>query len=288
MYNFHSTSTYTISPENHLISPPDNLIFHSPFFESSTDHLSSVSASIQSKINNVDDDASRDSIKEKIASHPLYSKLLDAYINCQKVGAPPEVAYLLDDIRRGNNAHKRNFTASTCLGDDPELDEFMETFWQLLVKYESDLVRPFDEATVFLDNIESQLRSLDIDEGGINDVSSESEVEMDGAEMKQDLKDKLLLKFGGGRISSLKHQFTKKKKKGKLPKEATQTLLDWWKSHNTWPYPTEGDKIWLAETSGLDPKQINNWFINQRKRHWKPSESMQLAFMGSDQCIYDD
>ena len=35
----------------------------------------------------------------------------------------------------------------------------------------------------------------------------------------------------------------------------------------------------LAETTGLDPKQINNWFINQRKRHWKPSESMQFASM---------
>ncbi|KAL9996359.1 putative transcription factor Homeodomain-TALE-KNOX family [Helianthus debilis subsp. tardiflorus] len=56
----------------------------------------------------------------------------------------------------------------------------------------------------------------------------------------------------------------------------------------------EGDKISLAETTGLDPKQINNWFINQRKRHWKPSESMQLAIMGGlplpvpDQYIYDD
>lgn len=39
----------------------------------------------------------------------------------------------------------------------------------------------------------------------------------------------------------------------------------------------EGDKIALAESTGLDQKQINNWFINQRKRHWKPSENMQLA-----------
>ena len=26
-------------------------------------------------------------------------------------------------------------------------------------------------------------------------------------------------------------------------------------------------------------KQINNWFINQRKRHWKPSEDMQFMVM---------
>lgn len=35
----------------------------------------------------------------------------------------------------------------------------------------------------------------------------------------------------------------------------------------------------LAEATGLDQKQINNWFINQRKRHWKPSEDMQFMVM---------
>lgn len=43
----------------------------------------------------------------------------------------------------------------------------------------------------------------------------------------------------------------------------------------------ETDKVFLAESTGLDQKQINNWFINQRKRHWKPSEDMQLAVMDS-------
>lgn len=43
----------------------------------------------------------------------------------------------------------------------------------------------------------------------------------------------------------------------------------------------EADKIALAESTGLDQRQINNWFINQRKRHWKPSESMQFAVMDS-------
>lgn len=41
----------------------------------------------------------------------------------------------------------------------------------------------------------------------------------------------------------------------------------------------ETDKVALAQSTGLDPKQINNWFINQRKRHWKPSEDMQFVVM---------
>lgn len=319
MYGFHSTSDYTISPENNLILPSEHTGFHPsvyhnwPFYGS--DDLLSAAASVvsdavsiettpdqiilprrrtnrqhdQARNNGDDDESSGDTIKEKIASHPSYSKLLDAYIDCHKVGAPPEIACLLDDIRLENDARKPNATASTnYLGVDPELDEFMETYYYILVKYKSDLARPFDEAAVFLGNIKTQLRNLCKDECTF---SSEEEFsgETDSTLMSQELKDTLMRKFGG-RISCLKQEFNKKKKKGKLPNEARQTLLDWWNSHYKWPYPTEGDKISLAEITGLDPKQINNWFINQRKRHWKPSESMQLAVMGGvpGQYIYDD
>ncbi|KAL0421394.1 UNVERIFIED_CONTAM: Homeobox protein knotted-1-like 6 [Sesamum latifolium] len=94
------------------------------------------------------------------------------------------------------------------------------------------------------------------------------------------LKDTLLRRYGS-HISSLKLEFSKKKKKGKLPKEATQTLLEWWNSHCKWPYPTEADKIALAKSTGLDQKQINNWFINKRKRQWKSPENMQLGVTDS-------
>ena len=54
---------------------------------------------------------------------------------------------------------------------------------------------------------------------------------------ERDLKSELLRKYGGY-LSGLKQEFSKKKKKGKLPKEARQTLLDWWTLHYKWPYPT--------------------------------------------------
>nr|POE61210.1 homeobox protein knotted-1-like 6 [Quercus suber] len=98
-------------------------------------------------------------IKAKIASHPGYPRLLQAYIDCQKVGAPPEIASLLDEIRQENDLCKID-TVSTCLGADPELDEFMETYCDMLVKYKSDLSRPFDEATTFLNKIQMQLSNL--------------------------------------------------------------------------------------------------------------------------------
>ncbi|XP_072983791.1 homeobox protein knotted-1-like 6 [Typha latifolia] len=239
-----------------------------------------------------DDDALRE-MKARIASHPRYPNLLQAYIDCQKVGAPPEIASLLDEIRRENGGR----TISGFLGADPELDDFMETYCDVLVKYRSDLARPFDEATNFLNSIESQLSDLckppppstslphfpDEATGSPEEEVSGGEIEAQESHLKgedRDLKDKLLRKYSGY-LSSLKQEFSKKKKIGKLPKEARQKLLDWWSAHYKWPYPTEADKIALAESTGLDQKQINNWFINQRKRHWKPSENMQFAVMDS-------
>ncbi|PKI59120.1 hypothetical protein CRG98_020486 [Punica granatum] len=96
----------------------------------------------------------------------------------------------------------------------------------------------------------------------------------------RELMDKLMRKYSGY-ISALKHEFSKKKKRGKLPKQARDILLEWWNVHYKWPYPTEVDKVALAESTGLDQKQINNWFINQRKRHWKPSDHMHFSLMES-------
>ncbi|ERN02729.1 hypothetical protein AMTRI_Chr03g141380 [Amborella trichopoda] len=232
------------------------------------------------------------SIKAKIATHPRYPTLLEAYIECQKVGAPPEIANLLEEIRRENHNYACNSNSVTgCLGADPELDQFMESYCEVLVKYKSDLAKPFDEATTFLNKIEMQLNNLcsgssrtcasDELAGSSDDELSGGEIDLQETRSRgedRELKDKLLRKYSGY-LSSLKQEFSKKKKKGKLPKEARQTLLDWWNIHYKWPYPTESDKIALAESTGLDQKQINNWFINQRKRHWKPSENMQFAVM---------
>ncbi len=49
------------------------------------------------------------------------------------------------------------------------------------------------------------------------------------------------------------------------------------------PIEQESEKLALAEATSLDQKQINNWLINQRKRHWKPSEDMQLMVMDGQQ-----
>lgn len=61
----------------------------------------------------------------------------------------------------------------------------------------------------------------------------------------------------------------KKKTKGKREKTspASQKLLkEWLFSHSRCPYPTEDDKQNLCRMTGLSLQQLNNWFINARRR----------------------
>ncbi|PQQ05403.1 knotted-like transcription factor [Prunus yedoensis var. nudiflora] len=241
-----------------------------------------------------------EAIKAKIIAHPQYSNLLEAYMDCQRVGAPSEVVARLTAARQEFEARQRSSVASREASKDPELDQFMEAYYDMLVKYREELTRPIQEAMDFMRRIETQLNMLGNNNApplrifspsedkceGIG--SSEERQENSGGETEvpeidpraedRELKNHLLKKYSGY-LSSLKQELSKKKKKGKLPKDARQKLLSWWELHYKWPYPSESEKVALAESTGLDQKQINNWFINQRKRHWKPSEDMQFMVM---------
>ncbi|KAA8522328.1 hypothetical protein F0562_013311 [Nyssa sinensis] len=80
---------------------------------------------------------------------------------------------------------------------------------------------------------------------------------------------KIELKQGfKSRIEDVREEILRKRRAGKLPGDTTSVLKTWWQQHSKWPYPTEDDKAKLVEETGLQLKQINNWFINQRKRNW--------------------
>ncbi|CAI9760256.1 unnamed protein product [Fraxinus pennsylvanica] len=235
---------------------------------------------------NNDDDGER-SFKAKIMAHPHYHRLLTAFVNCKKIGAPPEVVVRLEEACASAAAMGHNGTSY--IGEDPALDQFMEAYCEMLTKYEHELSKPIKEAMLFLSRIESQFKAFALSsdsacpEAMDRNGSSEEEFDVNNSFIDplaedQELKGQLLRKYSGY-LGSLKQEFMKKRKKGKLPKEARQQLLEWWSRHYKWPYPSESQKLVLAESTGLDQKQINNWFINQRKRHWKPSEDMQFVVM---------
>ncbi|KAI4379882.1 hypothetical protein MLD38_006123 [Melastoma candidum] len=87
-------------------------------------------------------------------------------------------------------------------------------------------------------------------------------------ELKQGYKEKIV---------DIREEILRKRRAGKLPGDTTSLLKAWWQSHSKWPYPTEEDKARLVQETGLQLKQINNWFINQRKRNWHSNPSSSTA-----------
>ncbi|KAJ7529623.1 hypothetical protein O6H91_15G058900 [Diphasiastrum complanatum] len=216
-------------------------------------------------------------IRAAILAHPHYPRLVAAHMSCHKVAASPEVVSQIDDLIR--EFHERQFIPSSSLGANPELDHFMVSYCNMLMNYEQEVSRTYKDAMSFCRKLEQQLSVFstgsivsDEDESGCEDL------EIDPLADEKELKEQLMRRYSG-RIGSLKQEFMKKKKKGKLPKESRQQLLDWWSAHIKWPYPSEEEKASLAESTGLGQKQINNWFINQRKRHWRPAEEHSMLII---------
>ncbi|KAJ8658524.1 hypothetical protein O0I10_005877 [Lichtheimia ornata] len=71
----------------------------------------------------------------------------------------------------------------------------------------------------------------------------------------------------GNITSSMNHT---KKRRGNLPKPVTAILRDWLAKHKKHPYPTEDEKVALAQQTNLTINQISNWFINARRRILQP------------------
>ncbi|GBG82806.1 hypothetical protein CBR_g36337 [Chara braunii] len=86
---------------------------------------------------------------------------------------------------------------------------------------------------------------------------------VDSWELKEQLKRRY-----GDYIQGLDMESVRRKKKVALPAAAIHILKEWWKNHLDKPYPTEMEKREMAVEGLLTMKQINYWFINQRKRHW--------------------
>jgi hypothetical protein len=69
-----------------------------------------------------------------------------------------------------------------------------------------------------------------------------------------------------------------KRKSSSLPSETVEYLKAWMMSpdHIAHPYPTEQEKAKIMEDTGIELKQLTNWFVNNRKRYWKPRVDARL------------
>ncbi|XP_029062253.1 homeobox protein Meis3 isoform X5 [Monodon monoceros] len=74
----------------------------------------------------------------------------------------------------------------------------------------------------------------------------------------------------GGEDEELDHERRQNKKRGIFPKVATNIMRAWLFQHLSHPYPSEEQKKQLSQDTGLTILQVNNWFINARRRIVQP------------------
>ncbi|KAL9184066.1 hypothetical protein ACHAXT_002152 [Thalassiosira profunda] len=74
------------------------------------------------------------------------------------------------------------------------------------------------------------------------------------------------------------------KKSTALPPETVEYLKAWMMSpeHVAHPYPTEQEKADIMAETGIELKQLTNWFVNNRKRYWKPRVEAKLSKRASN------
>jgi hypothetical protein len=233
-----------------------------------------------------------------VRAHPMYSRLVEAYYECRQIGAEGDT---LEALQRERDAmlysvqvmNEDASSSADALGvPQQDLDQFMRECTHELESYVRELHALYEDAKWCCRELESRTREVQSDvvkstvirgemteskrrapasatehaaaSGDFDQILSNSQQRRDHEErLREDLKRKY-----ASSIMTLKSEFMRKRKKGKLPDHSTEVLKNWWSENIVWPYPTEDDKRELIAQTKLDATQVNNWFINFRKRHW--------------------
>ncbi|CAO2825864.1 unnamed protein product [Amaranthus hypochondriacus] len=255
--------------------------------------------------------------KAEILGHPLYEQLLSAHVACLRIATPVDQLPRIDaQLAQSQNVvakYSALANGHALVGDDKELDQFMTHYVLLLCSFKEQLQQHVRvhamEAVMACWEIEQSLQSLtgvspgegtgatmsDDDDDPLDSDSNLFDGGLDGPDtmgfgplvpteserslmerVRQELKHELKQGYKD-KIVDIREEILRKRRAGKLPGDTTSVLKAWWQSHSKWPYPTEEDKARLVQETGLQLKQINNWFINQRKRNWHSNPSSSSA-----------
>ncbi|KAL8115467.1 homeobox protein knotted-1-like 4 isoform X2 [Apium graveolens] len=251
--------------------------------------------------------------KGELLAHPLYDQLLAAHVACLRIATPvDQLPRINAQLTQSQQVVAKYYNAASSV-PHKDLDHFMTHYVLLLCSFKEQLQQHVRvhamEAVMACWEIEQSLQSLtgvspgegtgatmsDDEDDQIESDANLFDASMEGGDMgfgplvpteserslmervRQELKHELKQGYKE-KIVDIREEILRKRRAGKLPGDTTSVLKAWWQSHSKWPYPTEEDKARLVQETGLQLKQINNWFINQRKRNWhsNPSSSTVL------------
>ncbi|WJX29390.1 Homeobox protein knotted-1-like 4, variant 2 [Trifolium repens] len=260
---------------------------------------------------NESEELSLSQYKADILGHPLYDQLLSAHVSCLRIATPVDQLPRIDaQLQQSQRVVDKYSSLANGVVDEKELDQFMTHYVLLLCAFKEQLQQHVRvhamEAVMACWELEQSLQSLtgvspgegsgatmsdDEDDQAAESNANLYEGSLDGGDsltfgplvpteserslmerVRQELKHELKQGYKS-KIVDIREEILRKRRAGKLPGDTTSLLKAWWQSHSKWPYPTEEDKARLVQETGLQLKQINNWFINQRKRNWHTNPS---------------
>eukprot|EP00210_Caulerpa_lentillifera_P002253 g2165.t1 len=201
----------------------------------------------------------------EIITNPLYEQLVKLIFDGRMIGESPNRRSLIEEERKKALQHiaearELSKTQGVSSGNI-EIDAFLTQTCTAIESFNKEVTMTCIEAESTCNLFKKQIGSI-LSAGSIRATTAHVYTG-DEAEMRARLKRKYTYE-----ILSINNEISGRKKKGKLPSEATNVLKDWWTNNLVWPYPSEDAKKELEIQTGLSATQINNWFINQRKRHW--------------------
>ncbi|KAJ1107522.1 hypothetical protein NDU88_004912 [Pleurodeles waltl] len=172
--------------------------------------------------------------------HDLCDNFCHRYITCLKGKMPIDL--VIDDRDGGSKSDLEDFTGScTSLSDQ-------NNSW----------IRDHDETG------STHSGTPGPSSGGIASQSGDNSSE------QGDCMDNSVASPSTGDDDDLDRDKKRNKKRGIFPKVATNIMRAWLFQHLSHPYPSEEQKKQLAQDTGLTILQVNNWFINARRRIVQP------------------
>ncbi|KAG6510684.1 hypothetical protein ZIOFF_028712 [Zingiber officinale] len=225
-------------------------------------------------------------LKAEIAGHPLFEQLLSTHVACLRVATPVDQLPRLDAQLARSNEVLSNYSGVSAAAEDDasyrarELHQFMEQLQHHVRVHAMDAVIACWELEQNLQVLTGASPGEGTGATMSGDEEDQTDGDINGSDESSDGLDDMglgyqILEFQGykEKLSDIREEILRKRRAGRLPGGTTCLLKAWWQSHSKWPYPTEEDKVTLVQQTGLQLKQINNWFINQRKRNWQNNTS---------------
>ncbi|KTF81654.1 hypothetical protein cypCar_00016548 [Cyprinus carpio] len=261
-------------------------------------HLSAASAAGATQVSvTLDPQAQLESDKRAVYRHPLFPLLALLFEKCEQATQGSEcITSASFDVDIENFVHQQEQDHKPFFSEDPELDnlDLLQSTSPSLTSVSSTvnpsgIVVPagsLQQNNVAMTTINSQVVSGGTLYQPVAMVTSQGQVLTQGLPQGIQIQNNQV----NLDLSSLLDGDDKKSKnkRGVLPKHATNIMRSWLFQHLMHPYPTEDEKRQIAAQTNLTLLQVNNWFINARRRILQPMLDANSLGMDGLQSLSSD